>query len=179
MKQRGAVEAIGLLLRDRRLRERFAAERKIVLEELKVVPEEWNCLLHLSLEQLGNQAESLIGKRQGAVAKLLPVTWRRLGCRAQQQYRDYVDSADWPPTHQRHLLDAEWFCCFLAEHRVEAYSRDEHHWVSFLLSRRRFSIQLLRTPDRQSHQRFVVQCCFRGRRLPFKKTISLFRFKSR
>lgn len=178
MKQRGAVEAIGLLLRDSRLRERFGVNRKAVLEELAVEPEAMGCLLQLSLEQLGSQAEALIRKRRGAVAKLLPKTWQRLGRSAGQRFRDYLGCSEWPTSHDRLLIDAESFCCFLAAHREEAYSHGEHHWLRFLLSRRRFSVQLLLETECPTHQRVVLQYCFR-RRLPFKKTISLFRVKSK
>lgn len=171
MSQLDAVEVMGLLLRDRELRIRFANAPSAVVRELGLVPSQASFVCALDLRQLSVQAESLIRKRQSEVARLVPKTWLRLGREAGVQFHQYADQSPWPEGHRRHLLDASLFCRFLREKTASEYLRSEHHWVAFLASDRLFSVQLCDDLIVFGKARWAVQFCVRRNGVPTSRAL--------
>ena len=173
MRQQDAVEAMGLLLRDRALRQRFAEDRHAVIKELGVVSDDHDCLLSLDVEQLEAQAESLIRKRRAEVVRFLPNTWSCLGTQALCSFHEYVDDSHWPQGHRRHLLDALGFCQFLEERKQVGYLKSEHQWVWFLANDRIFSIRIVSDLMIRENAWSGIQICFRLRGVAHRSALRL------
>lgn len=173
MKQLEAVEAMGLLLHDRSLRERFAEDRDMVICELGVVSSQVRCIQELNLEQLEIQAASLLGKRCSEVAQLIPETWSRLGSQGRPVFFDYAEQSTWPQGHRRHLIDAARFCQFLQRMKSAAYLRSEHQWVEFLADNRFLAVGWMRDLVVRGRQRWAMQVCFRRGGLPQRRAVYL------
>ncbi len=173
MSQPAAVRMLGLLLRDRELRRRFAIDRSAVLQEFGIAPDQASIFSELDSGQLDIQAESLIRKRRFEVARLLPETWLRLGSQAPVKFRQYVDQSSWPEGHRRHLTDASMFCRFLRESAPEEYSRSEHHWVAFRADDRSFTIRAVPDLSIRGKQRWGALVCFRRNGLAIRKAFYL------
>ncbi len=173
MSQPAAVKMLGLLLRDRELRHRFAIDRSAVLQEFGIAPDQASLFCVLDSGQLDVQAESLIRKRRFEVARLLPKTWLRLGRQAPVKFRQYVDQSPWPEGHRRHLADASMFCRFLRESAPTEYLRSEHHWVAFLAGDRPVAIRAVPDLVIRGKQRWAVLVCFRRNGLAIRKAFYL------
>lgn len=161
MSQRDAIEALGLLLRDRALRKRFASDQSAVVKELGVASDQATFLCELNVQQLDAQARSLIRKRQAEVARLVPETWLRLGPEAHLQFRQYADQSPWPEGHRRHVIDADRFCTFLQNRGAPEHLKSEHHPVAFLAGNRPFSVKILTDLMVGEKERWAIQFCLR------------------
>lgn len=163
MSQLDAVSVLGRLLKDRMLRMRFADDRKSVIHELGITESDTGFFHGLDLRQLDSQADSLIRKRAAEVARLIPSTWACLGSGHEipSEFRQYVNEADWPEGHRRHLIDATQFCQFLHERSAAEYLASEHHWVAFQAGNQRFSFRLLKDICVSGEKRWGAQFCFR------------------
>ena len=175
MNQLDAVEAMGLLLRDRELRIRFKNDREATLKEIDIAPEQRSFVSALDPKQMEAQAESLLRKRQNEVSRLIPQTWSRLGDRADITFRLYVDQSPWPTGHRRHLTDASTFCHFLRDSDASEYLRSEHQWISFLANDRSFSVRLLHDLVVRGKERWAIQFCVRRNGVATKTVL---RFRS-
>ena len=163
MKQLDVVEAIGLLLRDRRLRSQFAENREATIVGLGVARAQSGYLREVSIEQLETQAESLIRKRCSEVAELIPEIWARLGSQARSVFGQYAEQSNWPEGHRRHAVDAATFCRYLSQHQSGVYLRSEHQWAEFVAGNRGFSIDLVPDLVVQNQRRWAIQICYRRR----------------
>ncbi len=173
MSQPAAVKSLGLLLRDRELRHRFARNRSAVLQEFGVGPDEASFLYALDAGQLDVQAESLIQKRRAEVARLIPSTWLRLGRQAPLKFRQYVEQSPWPEGHRRHFADAAMFCRFLRKSAAAEYLRSEHHWVAFWAGNRPFSIQAVPDLIVRGKERWAVLVCVRRKGVAVRQAVYL------
>lgn len=179
MNQLDAVEAMGLLLRDRQWRDRFASDRAGTIKELGIAPSQSKFFAALKLEQLDAQAESLIRKRRTEVARLIPETWSRLGSEGRCRFHQYADQSAWPEGHRRHFIDAAQFCEFLRSSAEPEYLRSEHHWVEFVASDRTFSVRLVSDLVVCGKERWAIQLCIRHRGLAARKSFRLMRSNKR
>lgn len=167
MKQLDAVEALALLLHDRRLRNCFAEDPYRAARMMGLPAEQIAAFVNVSISQLNEQADSLLRKRMTEVAKLIPETWKRLGVNARSTFLAYAEHAPWPRGHRRHWIDADAFCRHLKGNvQSPHYLRSEHHQVAFLASERSFSFTVLRNDEhrgvRRSHwQSWGIQLCTR------------------
>jgi hypothetical protein len=173
VRQQDAVEAMGLLLRDRELRQRFAKDRHAVIKELDVASDDHAYLLSLDVEQLEAQADSLIRKRRAEVVRLVPNTWSCLGKSALSSFQEYVDHSTWPQGHRRHLLDSLGFCQFLEERKRLGYLKSEHHWIGFLASDRFCSIRVVEDLMIRERAWWGIQFCFRLKGVAYRGALRL------
>jgi hypothetical protein len=173
LSQPAAVRLLGLLLRDRELRRRFARNRSAVIQEFGVAPDQASYLCALDSGQLDDQAESLIRKRRAAVARLLPRTWRRLGRQAPLQFRQYVEQSPWPEGHRRHFADAAMFCRFLRRSAAAEYLRSEYHWAAFWAGDRPVSVRAVPDVIIRGKERWAVLVCFRRHGVAVRKVFCL------
>ena len=105
--------ALARLLSDRELRSRFSSHPAQVTRELKLNPCDAAIVQALDPTALSTQAESLIDKRRGEVARLAPRTWAMLGATGARIFNDYA-SGSWPTGHLRHPQDALSFLRYLS-----------------------------------------------------------------
>ena len=176
--QLDAVKALGLLLRDRDLRLRFANDRDATVKKLNIAPGQRSFFSALDARQLDAQAESLIRKRRSEVSRLVPMTWLRLGTQAHVKFRQYADRSPWPKGHRRHLTDASMFCHFLQEIDAAEYVASEHQWVSFLTNDRSCSIRFLNDVALDGRKRWAVQICLRRHGVATRKAYRIRGFRN-
>ncbi|MCP4945374.1 MAG: hypothetical protein GY924_25795 [Planctomycetaceae bacterium] len=177
MKKHDAVEVMALLLREHELRTRFANDRKKVISEMGVNPEDQGFLLSLNLEQLESQAKSLVIKRRAEVLRFTPNTWSRLGTNAKSSFQQYVDNSSWPRGYRRHLFDALCFCQFLKDRNQVGYVRSEHHWLSFLATNRCFSLCFANDLIIHEVEWYGIQYCVRSKGVAHRGALRLKRRK--
>ena len=173
MSQLDAVNALGQLLHDQQLLKRFMENRESVIEELAITQDQSAFFLNLDGEQLKTQADSLVHKRRGEVAELIPNTWHRLGEKAIYSFNQYVAESKWPDGHRRHFLDASQFCEFLRLQASPSYLNSEHHWIKFLCHPKRISVRFVSDFIVRGKKRFAIQCCYRYRGRPRSKVFYL------
>ncbi len=173
MSQLDVVNALGQLLHDQQLLKRFIENRESVIEELGIAKDQSAFFLNLKDEQLKTQADSLVHKRRGEVAELIPNTWDRLGNKAISSFNQYAAEAEWPDGHRRHFLDAGQFCEFLRRQVSSGYLKSEHHWIKFLCHPKRISIRFVSDFIVRGKKRFAIQCCYRHRGRPRLKAFYL------
>jgi hypothetical protein len=106
------THALARLLTDRSLRRRFRADRSAVSRELSLQPDDAAILCAIDPPELDAQAQSLLAKRLGEVARIAPRTWKALGIEGVRVFDDYA-SDHWPTGHMRHPHDALAFLRFL------------------------------------------------------------------
>lgn len=173
MNQLDVVNALGQLLHDQRLLKRFIEDRESVIAELGITKDQSAFFLNLKDTQLKTQADSLVRKRWGEVAELIPNTWVRLGKKAILRFNQYADEAEWPDGHRRHFLDADQFCEFLRRQAPAGYLKSEHHWIKFLCHPKRISVRFVNDFIVKGKKRFAIQCCYRHRGRPRFKAFYL------
>lgn len=163
MNQHDVVNALGQLLHDQRLLRRFVENREAVIEELGITKDQSAFFLNLKDDQLKTQADSLVRKRCGEVAELIPKTWGRLDKKAAYSFNQYASESRWPDGHRRHFLDASQFCEFLRRQASSAYLKSEHHWIKFLCHPKCISVVFVSDFIVKGKKRFAIQCCYRHR----------------
>lgn len=136
MPDRSLTSALGLLLSDASLRWNFGEDRRATAERMALLPEDLQAFLDLDAGALECQAAALLDKRRHEVARLLPRTFGRLGCRGVALFLDYARTA-WPEGHDRHAVDALGFCLHLEHLRVPELDSSEFRRLQFLQGRSR------------------------------------------
>jgi len=164
---------MGLLLRDRELRQRFANDRHSFINEMGVGSDDQAYLMSLNAEQLEEQARSLIRKRRAEVVRFVPKTWSCMGEHANIVFQEYVDHSVWPEGHRRHLLDALGFCEYLESRQRDGYLKSEHHWVWFLANERFASIRVLEDLMIRESAWWGLQFCIRLNGVAYRGALRL------
>jgi hypothetical protein len=141
-----ATLALARLLSERELRLRFALDPARITRELHLSPEDSAILLAMDPVALSSQAQSLIDKRRGEVARLAPRTWQRLGGSGARLFEDYA-SGCWPTGHLRHPQDAVSFLGFLSR-TGQPHDPIEALMLETRLSDRRRRIRVVRNVSR-------------------------------
>lgn len=103
------------LLSSSELRRVLARDVAAVTVELGLLPTAEQQLRNLDLAALEVQAQGLIAKRRHTVARLVPATWRLLGCEARGLFDAFAETC-WPSGHQHHQSDALRFMQWLRAH---------------------------------------------------------------
>ena len=151
------------LLTNRSLREAFLEAPQVVASELTDQSDVQAFLLQLAPENLQAQAESLISKRQGEVATLIPATWQFLGATAVQHFADYANRSEWPRGYRRHLLDALAFCNYLQDMKLRGLPSDERRWLGFQVAKGRCRVGFVSGVMIEGRPRRAIQVLVRGR----------------
>jgi hypothetical protein len=133
--------ALAALLTDRDALDLFHRDALAAAEKLQVRAEHHDAFIAIDPMGLEAQAATLINKRFCETAKLLPLTFLRLGDAAENLFLNYAQS-HWPVGHRRHLLDAIEFAQLLRA-RGEPLEENELHRVRFLTRAHRFSLTIL------------------------------------
>lgn len=109
-----AITVTAWLLRDGRLRDAFAADRKAMVATWGLDPEVRRLVEDLDPQQLETQAVVLLRKRFHRVRRVLPITTRRLAGEAWVWFQRYARFC-WPMDDTSAVTDAEAFCAFLQQ----------------------------------------------------------------
>lgn len=125
------IRVLALLLQNQNLRDQLRSNVSAFITKQGLSDEEAKIIASLDCDQLDRQAEALLSKRRSQVAHIIPQTWSSLGRDAINQFQEYVEHAKWPETHHKHELDAQQFCKFLKQRRVQGYLKSEHNWLNF------------------------------------------------
>lgn len=150
------------LLSDRRLRERFAADRAAVAAELSADTAMREALLALDAAALELQAQGLVDKRRGEVANFLPLTLENLAGEASALFDAHAQQF-WPQGHRRHLNDAVAFAAFLQQ-RGKPVDSGELNRLHFIERKRFLRLALIRRATTGGKRRRAVQVLYRGDR---------------
>lgn len=134
--------ALARLLSDRALRLRFAADATQVARELELPPCDAEILCAMDPAALEAQAQTLVAKRRGEVARIAPQTWNLLAAAGAELFDEYACDR-WPTGHLRHPQDTLAFLRFLAA-RGLPHDPIEGLRIETRLSRRRHRIRLVR-----------------------------------
>ena len=135
------------LLTDRNLLNEFDKDPEGTAEKAGFSRESARRLAQIPREQLWGSGRSLIQKRGGAVAKILPQSYKALGRETfQKLFREHAENV-WPKGAKRHLADAIAFASFLEAQAMEPWiidlARLESTVVAFGTSSRLFVAQRL------------------------------------
>ena len=130
--------ALARLLCDHQLRAAFATDPTGVARDLALPPHDRDIFCAMDPVALERQAKALLRKRRDEVARLVPLSWQRLGSAALARFDEYA-SASWPVGHRRHAEDALAFLRFLASHRL-VFAPIEARRLDTRLSDRRLRI---------------------------------------
>lgn len=156
------VAALARLLADPALRARFHADRRATLVELLSQPSDRALLATLDADGLERQAQALVAKRRGEVARLLPQTFARGGGSVCAEFEHHA-TRFWPVGHRRHLEDALAFAGHLRRIRHPALRPAELNRVCFALGRRRLALHWLGSLRRPREHRPGLQLLLRRR----------------
>ena len=107
------TSALALLLSDPALRVRLKADAAKLARDLELPPPDAAILCSLNPAGVEAQAATLLAKRRGEVARIVPRTWKMLTPAASEIFEEYA-SHHWPTGHRRHPEDALAFLRFLA-----------------------------------------------------------------
>jgi hypothetical protein len=135
------TSALARLLSDRELRLRFRADARQVACDLSVSLHDEAILCAIDPAALETQAQALIDKRCGEVARIIPRTWEVLVAERMKLFEEYAEHS-WPAGHQRHLLDALGFIRFVIG-RGLPHDRIERLRLETRLSRPRYRVSLV------------------------------------
>lgn len=163
MKSLGFVDALAALLSDDQLRAQFVRDKSEVAKQLGMAEADKSLLMELDVEQLEQQAQCLLLKRQSEAADHLPRTWKQLGADGSRLFQEYAKEAAWPAGHRRHTLDALAFCEFLQTQQATAVSELEYSVIRFQAGTRRFAIACVKDfhVNDRAHRALLV--FFRGK----------------
>ncbi|MAI32677.1 MAG: hypothetical protein CMM07_13520 [Rhodopirellula sp.] len=157
------VAILAALLTNRHLRNRLRETPEEIAEQWSHQEHIQTFLLQLDLNSLTNQAESLISKRRGEVAKRIPSIWAFLGQSAPGYFSQYVDQSAWPRGYRRSLLDAISFCNYLQSLQLPGLPLDERRWLRFQNARSRFRVGLVSGVHINGRPRLALQMLSRSR----------------
>ena len=107
------VQLLADLLADPRVRDELVHSPQELFARYELTLAEQRSLEAVNIQQLEEQAQSLIRKRWHAVARLIPDT---IGSGPQQEMRslfEFYATRHWPGDFRRHWLDAHEFLRFL------------------------------------------------------------------
>lgn len=138
------TDALARLLANAALRRQFARDPYGTIAPWGLAKADQANLVKINLAQLESQAKALIQKRQFEVFRLMPDTVGNLGKRAVEVFEQYAET-NWPEGHRRHLLDACGFASHLMHHEPNAIDQSELHVLTFVGSKRLFSIRIVRS----------------------------------
>lgn len=161
--RREPTAILARLLTDQTLREAFLDAPEAVAAQLTNQDDVRAFLLQLDRESVKAQAESLISKRQGEVATLIPATWQSLGATAVQHFAHYANRSEWPRGYRRHLLDATAFCDYLKRMNLSGLPTDERRWLRFQVAKSRCRVGFVSGVMIQGRPRRAIQVLVRGR----------------
>lgn len=161
--RREPTAILARLLTNRSLREAFFDAPETVAAQLTDQDDVRAFLVQLDRESVKAQAESLISKRQGEVATLIPTTWRYLGATAVQHFAHYTNRSEWPRGYRRHLLDALAFCDYLKQRNLPGLPSDERRWLRFQVAKSRCRVGFVSGVMIQGRARRTIQVMVRGR----------------
>ena len=156
------VTALGRLLRDPALRERFARDPAAGARALDVRDGDREALAGLDPAAVERQARTLVEKRLHEVARLLPLTFARLGAEARRRFLAHAPSF-WPTGHARHMDDAVEFARLLVSNGVEGVCRAEANRVCFSSQGRRLALHAVGDLPVGGRPRRALQLLYRGR----------------
>ena len=135
--------AFGRLLRDGRLRDRFASEPALAASLLGVTAASAEILRALNGADLEFQARVLLRKRSELVQRLMPRTFAALDVRAWPVFLAYARTF-WPEEPNAALRDAAGFCRHLERTEPGVLSDTERNRMRFALTRGRLAIHFVR-----------------------------------
>lgn len=116
--------AIGQLLSDASLRDEFRNCPNSVADQIDLRSDHVAMFVELDIEQIENQAATLLSKRWNEVRQLIPATVSDLGDEAKDLFMFYANQ-NWPEGHRRHPLDAFQFMQFLIRNKIHRPSGRE------------------------------------------------------
>ena len=154
------ITALGRLLRDGALRDAFATQPNVVVEQLGLAAAERAALLALVPADLEFQARVLLRKRLDALRPVIPQTCRELGAQLWPRFLEYARES-WPDGDNRAARDAFGFCRFLEPRRPAALCEAEWNRLQFALAQRRFAIHRVRWQSRLGKIRPALQLLLR------------------
>ena len=157
--------ALARLLTDPAVRETYKTDRHAVARRLSVRDVDLDAFVSLDVNGVVEQAAGLLRKRFHEVAQLLPSTISQLGPQARTHFFEYAPTR-WPTGYRRHLEDAELFCRHLTACDIRSVCPVEWNRMRFFMSRRRWSVHLIRTLMIDGRPRRAIQVLYRARGLP-------------
>ena len=161
MSEINSITALGRLLRDGSLRDRYAIRPEKTIRELNVVESEVGTLLKLNPDDLEAQADVLLRKRYEAVLRLIPQTCKTLGREAWPVFADYARCC-WPPEENSAPKDARRFCEHLLKKRQFIAPQNERNRIAFRLGKKRVAIHVVKNLVIGNRLRTGFQVFFRG-----------------
>jgi hypothetical protein len=156
------ITALGRVLRDRKLRDHFAANPQAVAAQLNLGRNSWPAFVQLVPEDLEFQSRILLRKRLELVRPLLPETIRRLGQSLWPSFLEY-SQASWPTETRAALQDAFQFCQSLRQRHPRLVSESELNRLRFALSERHLAVYWCFRETIGSRTRPMIQLFLRFR----------------
>ena len=150
------------LLTDSKLREAFREDGESVADRIDLRDNDRAAFVSLEPDQLEQQAIGLVNKRREEVARLIPVTWQRLGPSSSALFRAFAESF-WPESHRRHAEDAVAFADFLNDKSVDVLYQPELNWQRFQLANRRLQVCWVRDYLINEKPHRAIQLMYRWR----------------
>lgn len=156
------ITAFGRLLRDGKLRDRFAVDPRTVAEEIHLRQSDWTAWEQLVPADVEFQATVLLRKRLDLIKFFAPETCRRMGGKLWPVFYSYARS-DWPSDGSAKISDAFLFCQHLKQQNPKAVAASERNRLEFALSKKPADLHWVEKSSRKRKTRRGLQLCLRGR----------------
>jgi len=150
------------LLSNASLRHQFSQDRIMMARQQRLRQNDFPLLSKVRIEDLEEQAKTLITKRLHAVKQLMPCTFRSLDRSAERLFRKYSEKY-WPQGHRGHTLDAAEFCKYLDANKTSGRCKVEVNLYRFVVDKVLFRIHAVSDLHIKNSRHRGIQILFRWR----------------